>query len=51
MIQIRLNHVGGKKKKPTTPILIKRKRSLLSHIANSLRAVRGTTEIAVINIT
>lgn len=51
MIQIRLNHVGGKKKKTTTPILIKRTRSLLSHIANSLRAVRGTTEIAVINIT
>lgn len=50
MIQIRLNHVGGKKKN-TTPVLIKRTRSLLSHIANSLRAVRGTTEIVVINIT
>lgn len=51
MIQIRLNRVGGKKKNPTTPILIKRTRSLLSHIANSLRAVRGSTGIAVINIT
>lgn len=40
-IQIWLDHVGEKK---TLPILIKRTHSLLSHITNSLQAVRGTAD-------